>query len=150
MNMTAKVLLRCFLLGLALLLLWFVMVWLFGDFVYRVHSYFFDITWGQFETIHYAGMMALKLVIFTFFLLPYIAIRLVLRKMSEDAALGIHAGGLETYMDALKEEEASKIAELEAKLTVADETEKPIIEDQIAQTREEYLQKKKDAWRSLF
>lgn len=149
MNMTAKVLLRCFLMGLVLLLVWFVMVCCFGDFVYSVHSYFFHIPRTQFETIHYVGIASFKMILFTFFLLPYIAIRLVLRKMSADGALEFYTGGQKAYFRELDEEEASKIAELEARLAVADETERPIIEEQIAQTRAAYLQKKKDAWRSL-
>ena len=80
LDATAKVLLRCFVLGLIPLLLWFGMLVFAGDWVYNIHSKWFDITRHEFDLIHYCGSGLLKLCIFLLFLFPYIAIRLVLMK----------------------------------------------------------------------
>lgn len=78
---TAQVLIRSFVLGLLLLLIWFGVFWLMGDFAYNLHSTWFDLSRQQFHIIHYCGMGFLKIILFTFFLIPYAAIRLVLLKM---------------------------------------------------------------------
>ena len=70
------VLLRCFILGFAVLMIWFVFFLVAGGLIYDVHgSMFKEITVRQFDTIHYCGMGLLKLFIFVFFLVPYIAMR---------------------------------------------------------------------------
>ena len=70
------VLLRCVVLGFVVLIIWFVFVLLGPGFLYDVHgSLFKEITVRQFQVIHYCGMGLLKLLIFVFFLVPYIALR---------------------------------------------------------------------------
>ena len=71
------VLLRCFILGFVVLMIWFVFFVLLGPgFIHDVHrSMFNQITRRQFQVIHYCGMGLLKLFIFVFFLFPYIAMR---------------------------------------------------------------------------
>lgn len=70
------VLLRCVILGVVVLIIWFVFFLVAGDLVYDVHgSIFKEITVRQFQVIHYCGMGLLKLFIFVFFLVPYIALR---------------------------------------------------------------------------
>ncbi len=76
----AKVLLRCTVLGFLLLLFWFGAVMLAGDLVYSVHGSLFDLSYHELEVIHYCGMGLTKLVVGCFFLIPWVAIRLVLRK----------------------------------------------------------------------
>jgi hypothetical protein len=76
----AKVLLRCWVIGFIVLMIWFGAVMLAGDFVYGVHGNMFDLTRPQLNSIHYCGMGLLKLVVAMFFFVPWIAIRLVLRK----------------------------------------------------------------------
>ena len=78
----AKVLLRCFVLGLALLLLWFVAYLLASDLMYR-QGKLFDLTPHEINVINYCGMAFVKVCILLFFLFPYIAIRLVLRIHSQ-------------------------------------------------------------------
>ncbi len=61
--------------GIFLLMFWFLMYALAGDWVYRMHSSLFMISRPDFELMHYAGMMFFKLFIFAVFLIPYIALR---------------------------------------------------------------------------
>ena len=74
----AKVLLRCFVLGLVLLLLWFVAYLLASDLMYR-QGKLFDLTPHAISVINFCGIAFVKVCILLFFLFPYIAIRLVLR-----------------------------------------------------------------------
>ncbi len=76
----ARILIRCFLLGIAVVMYWAGMVVFAGDFVYNMHSSLFPMSSQQFYSIHYAGIAFTKVCIFLFFLLPYISIRLVQRK----------------------------------------------------------------------
>ncbi len=70
------VLLRCFILGFVVLMIWFVFFLVAGGLIYDVHgSLFKEITVRQFQVIHYCGMGLLKLFIFVFFLFPYIVMR---------------------------------------------------------------------------
>ncbi|MGW8313530.1 MAG: DUF6868 family protein [Desulfuromonadales bacterium] len=66
------------LLNMGILLWWFLFITLAHDWVYRVHSRFLKIPVEQFDTIHYAGMLIYKVVIFTFFIVPYLALRIVI------------------------------------------------------------------------
>lgn len=75
-----SVLIRSFLIGLVFLLLWFLMFAVASDWVYSIHSRWFDIPRQTFNAIHYAGMAALKGVLLMVFLVPYIAIRLTCGK----------------------------------------------------------------------
>ena len=70
------VLLRCFILGFVVLIIWFLFILLAGGLICDVHgSLFTKITNRQFEVIHYCGMGLLKLFVFVFFLVPYVAMR---------------------------------------------------------------------------
>ena len=80
LNVTAKVLLRCWILGFILLLFWIGAVALAGDLVYSVHGSMFDLTRSELSVIHYCGMGLTKLVVGMFFFIPWVAIRLVLKK----------------------------------------------------------------------
>ena len=75
----ARVLIRCFLLSVALLAFWGVCFLVIDDWAYGFHSRFFEMTRPQFDLIMYCGMAFVKLSAFVFFLVPYIALRLVLR-----------------------------------------------------------------------
>jgi len=66
------------LLNMGILLWWFLFITLAHDWVYRVHSRFLKIPIEQFDTIHYVGMLIYKVVIFTFFIVPYLALRIVI------------------------------------------------------------------------
>ncbi|MHC4107469.1 MAG: DUF6868 family protein [Planctomycetota bacterium] len=80
MESRARVLIWCFALSVALLIIWFVFYLLIGDWGYSVHSKMFDeLTRRDYELINYCGMAVMKLFVFVVFLIPYLAIRLVLR-----------------------------------------------------------------------
>jgi hypothetical protein len=75
----AKVLIRSFLLGAALLALWWCIFLVGGDRMYELHSRWFDLTRHEFDVINYCGMAFVKIGIFVLFLIPYVSIRMVLR-----------------------------------------------------------------------
>ena len=75
----AKILLRCFVLGYALLLLWFVLYVFAGDVMNGAFGKLFGLTPHAANVVHYYGIAFVKCVVLLFFLFPYIAIRLVLR-----------------------------------------------------------------------
>jgi len=76
METVAKITIRCFVLGMALLMLWFFLYATADDRMYEFHSRWFDLTKHEFALMHYCGMMILKVLCFMFFLFPYIACKL--------------------------------------------------------------------------
>jgi hypothetical protein len=80
LDVVAGLLLRCFLLSVALLAIWFLFYLAGGDWAYSVHSKWFDLSRHEFALLNYYGMAFLKLGAIVFFLLPYCAIKLMLRK----------------------------------------------------------------------
>ena len=80
LDAVAGICLRCFVLAVCLLLFSFVFYLLAGDWAYSIHSGWFDITRHEFTLMYYYVMAFMKIASFLFFLLPYIAIKLILRK----------------------------------------------------------------------
>lgn len=65
------------LIAYTLLLGWF-FAWLWArDWMRRVHGRWFQLSDGQFDAIHYAGMAGLKLAIWVFLLAPWLALHIV-------------------------------------------------------------------------
>ena len=64
-------------LNIGILLWWFLFIALAHDWVYRMHSKFYTIKEEQFDAIHYAGIAFYKVCIFTFFIVPYLVIRIM-------------------------------------------------------------------------
>jgi hypothetical protein len=79
-DVIAGILIRCFLGGILLLTVWFLCLVLAGDCIYQLHSRWFAIPRQAFDTLHYALMAVTKIAIILFFLLPWIAIRLISKK----------------------------------------------------------------------
>ncbi|HQL89207.1 MAG TPA: hypothetical protein PLQ15_01285 [Syntrophales bacterium] len=79
----AGILFRCFLGGMALIVVWFAAYVAAGDWIYRMHSPWFQIPRQTFDAIHYAGMAVTKIAIILFFLLPWIAIKLISGKKTD-------------------------------------------------------------------
>ncbi len=76
----ARVLIWCFALSVALLIIWFVFYLILGDWAHNIHAKMFDeVSRRDYELINYCGMAVVKVFAFFFFLTPYLAIRLVLR-----------------------------------------------------------------------
>jgi hypothetical protein len=80
LDAVAGICLRCFILSICLLLLWFVFFLVGRDWVYSIHSRWFEIDRYSFDIMCYYLMGITKIVTFLFFLLPFIAIKLILRK----------------------------------------------------------------------
>lgn len=66
------------LINMALLLYWFLVVAFARDWVYRWHSKWLPLSRERFNEIHYQGMLILKVLLFFFNIVPYLALRLVL------------------------------------------------------------------------
>jgi hypothetical protein len=79
---TANILIRCALIGWGILIFWIIMILAGGGWIFDFHHQFFDITRHEFDVIMYCGMGLLKLFVFFCFLMPYIAIRMVLGRES--------------------------------------------------------------------
>jgi len=73
-------LIRCFFLAYALVLIWFVFYWLGDDFGYRITSLWFRASRHEYDLMSYCGIAFVKICTILFFLIPYLAIRMVLRK----------------------------------------------------------------------
>lgn len=65
------------LISYGLLLVWFLMFTLNHNLVYRLHSRWFKLSENNFDLIHYCGMGLLKLLVFIFFLVPYLALLII-------------------------------------------------------------------------
>ena len=76
----AKILMRCWIFGFILLLFWWGAVMLADDLVFGVHGDMFDLTRPQLNVIHYCGMGLTKLAVVLFFFIPWVSIRLILKK----------------------------------------------------------------------
>ena len=81
LDTVARILIRCFILGILIGLFGAGFLVLAGDFVYDIHSKFIPISKLQFNCIHYGLFSMLKTGILYLFLIPYIAIKLVLQKI---------------------------------------------------------------------
>ena len=70
------VLLRCTILGVAVLLIWFLFLLVGRGLIHSVHGGLFgNIADHQFDIIHYCGLGLTKVFVFMFFFIPYVAMR---------------------------------------------------------------------------
>jgi len=76
----SSILIRCFVIGAIFNMLWFIFFLLSGDLGYTIHAKWFQISRHEYDLLNYYGMVFVKGFIFLLFLLPYIAIRMVLRR----------------------------------------------------------------------
>lgn len=76
----AKVLLRCWIFGFVLGLFSFVVFMLTGEIIDDIHGRMFGVTPHELDLIIYCGLGMLKLSVLVLFLMPWMAIKLVLRK----------------------------------------------------------------------
>jgi hypothetical protein len=77
----AGIFIRCFFLAVALLLIWFFFYVLGGgEWSYTVNSPWSALSQHDFDMLNYGGIAFLKLCAILFFLFPYLAIKMVLRK----------------------------------------------------------------------
>ena len=76
----AQILLRCWIISFALLLFSFVVFMLTGEIIDDIHGKMFGLSAHELDLIIYCWMGLFKLFVFIFFLIPWLAIKLVLRK----------------------------------------------------------------------
>jgi hypothetical protein len=76
----AKVLLRCWIFGFVLLAGWLGAVLLMGGTIHKLHGPMFGLSNHELDVIFYCGMGLLKLCVLVFYCIPWLAIRLVLRR----------------------------------------------------------------------
>ena len=86
LDVVSQVLIRCAVLGVAVLLLWWAGLAFMGDLVYSIHFTLSPISRQHFDVIHYVGMMTTKAAVSLLFFFPYIAIRLVIRKRTKQGS----------------------------------------------------------------
>ena len=80
LDRVAGIFLRCFLMCYALLLLWFVLFLLAGNWAYGIQAGWFELSRHDFALVNYFGIAFTKICAIIFFLFPYVSIKLVLRK----------------------------------------------------------------------
>jgi len=80
METIEKLTIRCFLIGMLFMLIWFYMFLAAGDWMYGIHSQWFALSKHEFAVVHYCGIAFVKICIFLFFLVPYIACKLCRKK----------------------------------------------------------------------
>jgi hypothetical protein len=78
LEMLAGILIRSFLLGLGLMLLWFLFYLVLPDWTYEMNTKWFNIGRHEFDLINYCGIGFVKMCILLFFLFPYLSIKLIL------------------------------------------------------------------------
>ena len=80
LELTAQVLGRCFVGGVFLLLVWFGVFLCATDWLYATNARWFSVTREQFVLVNFCGIAAAKIFVYLVFLIPYICVRLVLRR----------------------------------------------------------------------
>jgi hypothetical protein len=80
LDAVAKVLLRCIVFGFLLLLLWAAVHLLARSLMYRLAGNVLGLTPHDIDVIQFAGIVFTKVCVLLFFVFPYLAIQLVLRK----------------------------------------------------------------------
>ena len=76
----ATILIRSFLIGLAFLLLWFLLYLIAPGWMFETNAKWFNIGKRDFDLINYFGIGFVKITILLFFFFPYLAIRSMLRR----------------------------------------------------------------------
>ena len=84
-ELVAEILIRCFWYSIILLTLTLLIFLLARDAAYQVHSMIFGVTKHDFVLMFYYGAAFLKITAVTLFLIPYAAIRVVLKKHRDKA-----------------------------------------------------------------
>ncbi len=80
LEIISSILIRCFAIGVAFVTFWFVFFLLSRDAGYLIHNNLFQISRHEYDLLNYYGMAFVKCCNLLFFLVPYIAIRMVLRR----------------------------------------------------------------------
>ena len=84
-----KILLRCWIFGSVLLVFWLVAAMAMSDIIHKLHGPMFGITMHEFDVIFYGALGMLKLFVLVFFFIPWLSIRLILKKTKGIASQSI-------------------------------------------------------------
>jgi len=76
----AEVLLRCWIFGFVLLFIWLGAVLLPGEAIHTLHGPMFGLASHELDVILYCGMGLLKVLVLVFFFIPWLSIKLVLKR----------------------------------------------------------------------
>jgi hypothetical protein len=79
LNTLAKVLLRCWILGFVLLFISLGAILLMGETIHNLHGSMFGLSAHELDVIFYCWMGLLKIEVLTFFFIPWLSIKMVLR-----------------------------------------------------------------------
>ena len=77
---TQDVLLRCWIFGFVLLFIWLGATLLMGNLIHDLHGSMFGLTKHELDLIFYCLMGILKLIVIACFFIPWLSIKLVLKK----------------------------------------------------------------------
>ena len=80
LEVLSRILIRCFVIGVVFITLWFIFFLLGGDKGYTLHAMLFQISRHEYDLLNYYGMAFVKGFNFLLFLFPYLAIKMVLRR----------------------------------------------------------------------
>ncbi len=80
LEILSSILIRCFVIGVVFVTFWFIFFLLGRDAAYMIHNNLFQISRHEYDLLNYYGMAFVKLCNFILFLIPYIAIKMVLRR----------------------------------------------------------------------
>ena len=64
----------CALLNMAVLTIWWMMILVASDWIYRLHTRWFGMSRETFDAMHYGGMGLYKVAIYLFFIVPWLAL----------------------------------------------------------------------------
>jgi hypothetical protein len=78
LEVLSGILIRCFVIGVVFITLWFIFFLLGGDEGYTLHALLFQITRHEYDLLNYYGMAFVKGL--NFLLFPYLSIKMVLRR----------------------------------------------------------------------
>ena len=65
-----------FIVNALILLYWFIWIYFFNEFVYKMHNQFFRINKESFNKIHYMGLLLYKVLTFVLFGIPYVVLKM--------------------------------------------------------------------------
>lgn len=67
----------CGVINIGMLLFWWLFIVVGHDFMYRVHSRWFNLSLEKFDAVHYQAILFYKVGVFLFIIVPYLALRIV-------------------------------------------------------------------------
>lgn len=84
LDAVAAILLRCFIMTVSALLFVWIVIAIAGDGIYKIHNLWFDLPRPEYDKLLFAGLMFMKILNVTFFMIPYVAIKHYLRNQPTD------------------------------------------------------------------